>query len=108
MLTSLKSYYKVEYFKRQFSVNKYNQKATWKLIGSLIRRKTKSQTFPTRLSYNNKMYTNKLDIVNQFNDYFINIGQNLTTSNNDLTNDPTQYFPNNTLSSFVFSEISRS
>ena len=53
---------------------KSNLKATWKLIGTLIKRKTKSQTTPLRIARNNKIYTNNDDIADQFNKHFINVG----------------------------------
>ena len=46
-------------------------KATWKLVGTLIKRKTKSQTTPLRITRNNKIYTNNEDIADQFNKHFI-------------------------------------
>ena len=47
-------------------------KATWKSTGTLTERKTKGQTSPSRIIMNNKTFTNKLDIAEQFNKYFIN------------------------------------
>ena len=37
-------------------------------------------TVPANLNYNGKTYTDKHDIVNQFNEYFINIGPNLAST----------------------------
>ena len=45
----------------------HNLKATWKSTGSLIERRTKGQTSPSRIIMNNKTFTNKLDIAVQFN-----------------------------------------
>ena len=70
---------------------KSNLKSTWKLIGTLIKRKTKSQTTPLRIARNNKIpvYTNNEDIADQFNKHFINVGPNLAskidTSNENRT-----------------------
>ena len=38
----------------------------------IINRKPKGHTVPAKLHYNGKTYTDKHDIVNQFNEYFIN------------------------------------
>ena len=57
-----------------------NLKNTWKLIGTIINRKPKGHTVPAKLHYNGKTYTDKHDIVNQFNEYFINIGPNLAST----------------------------
>ena len=43
----LKQQCKIKYFSQQITINKYNLKNTWKLIWTLIKRNTKSQTTPT-------------------------------------------------------------
>ena len=68
-LNKLKWTCKSSYYKQQFELNKNNPKNTWKLIGTIINRKPKGHTVPA----NGKTYTDKHDIVNQFNEYFINI-----------------------------------
>lgn len=39
-----------------------------------INQKTKGQTAPLRIASNNKTYTNKADIADQFNRHVINVG----------------------------------
>ena len=68
-LNKLKWTCKSSNYKQQFELNKNNPKNTWKLIGTIINRKPKGHTVPA----NGKTYTDKHDIVNQFNEYFINI-----------------------------------
>ena len=75
-LNKLKWTCKSSYYKQQFELNKNNPKNTWKLIGTIINRKPKGHTVPA----NGKTYTDKHDIVNQFNEYFINIGPNLAST----------------------------
>ena len=75
-LNKLKWTCKSSYYKHQFELNKNNLKNIWKLIGTIINRKPKGHTVPAKLHYNGKTYTDKHDIVNQFNEYFINIGPN--------------------------------
>ena len=43
------------YYNTQFAKCKNNLKATWKLIGSIIKRKTKGQIRPTKITINNKI-----------------------------------------------------
>lgn len=74
-LNKLKWTCKSSYDKQQFEL-----KNTWKLIGTIINRKPKRHTVPAKLHYNGKTYTDKHDIVNQFNEYFINIGPNLAST----------------------------
>ena len=63
-----------QYYNMQFSKYKDNLKETWKLIGTLVKRKTKGQTFPTRIIHNNRTFTQEKDIAEWFNNFFVNIG----------------------------------
>lgn len=40
---------KKAYFSSRFEENKGNLKMTWKLIGNIISRKTKGQSYPTKI-----------------------------------------------------------
>ena len=64
------------YYCKQFNLHRNNLKVTWKLIGTLIKRKTKGQMSPLRIKMN-KTFTNKLDIAEQFIKYFISVGSSL-------------------------------
>jgi len=55
-LNYLKNISKKAYFGKHFDLCKGNLKATWKLIGTLIKRKTKGQTAPIRIVRNSKTY----------------------------------------------------
>ena len=54
---------------KQFEHNKSNLKKTWKIIGHLINRKSRSQTLPTKLIINDSNYTDEKDIAHQFNKF---------------------------------------
>ena len=47
----------VPLYNMQFAKYKDNLKQTWKLTGALVKRKTKGQTFPTRITHNNRTFT---------------------------------------------------
>ena len=57
VLTYIKNKSKSDYYSAQFLKYKDNLKQTWKLIGTLVKRKTKGQTRPTRIILNNKTFT---------------------------------------------------
>ena len=100
---------KKRYFDHQFQICKNNLKDTWKLIGSLIKRKRRGEIHPDRLLRNGKMFTTPYDVANQFNTHFINVGPSLANSIPDYTNsDPTVYIHNSPLSSFVMSTVTES
>lgn len=48
ILSHLKNTSKTDYYSMQFSKYNDNLKQTWKLIGTLVKRKTRGQTFPTK------------------------------------------------------------
>jgi len=84
---------------------KGNLKATWKLIGTLIKWKTKGQTVPLRIVRNNKTYTNNTDIADQFNKHFINVGPLLASKIVNSNENPTQYITSSPTNSFVMSSV---
>ena len=77
ILSHLKNNNKANYFSLQFSKTKDNLKSTWKLIAQLIKRKTKGQSFPTRLISNDQTFTKESDIADELNTFFTNVGPNL-------------------------------
>ena len=77
ILSHLKNKSKTEYYNMQFAKYKDNLKQTWKLIGTLVKRKTKGQTFPTRITHNNRTFTQEKDIAELFNNFFVNTGPTL-------------------------------
>ena len=103
-LNKLKWTCKSSYYKQPFELNKNNLKTTWKLIGTIINRKSKGHIVPAKLHYNVKTYTGKHDIVKQFNKYFINIGPNLA-STIDSTIKPHTFLSANHSSSFFLSPV---
>jgi len=68
-----------------------NLKRTWKIIGSLIKRKAKGQISPSRIIHNNITFTKEKDIAELFNHDFVNIGPTLAKEIKTDHRDPTQY-----------------
>ena len=104
-LNYLKSISKKAYFCKHFDLCKGNLKATWKLIGTLIKRKTKGQTTPLRIVRNKKTYTNNDDIADQFNKHFINVGPYLAGKIANSSVNPTRYISFSPSSSFAMSTV---
>ena len=100
-LNYLKNISKKTYFCKHFDLCKGNLKATWKLIGTLIKRKTKAQSTPLRIVRNNKAYTNNADIADQFNKHFINVGPLLASKIENSNENPLQYITSSLANSFV-------
>jgi hypothetical protein len=68
---------KIHYFHNKFDEQKDNIKETWKLIKSLLNKK-KTNTEASRFIYNNRVINDKKEIADKFNEYFTNIGPNLS------------------------------
>ena len=104
-LNHLKTVSKKVYYCKQFNLHRNNLKATWKLIGTLIKRKTKGQTSPSRIIMHNKTFTNKLDIAEQFNKYFISVGPSLASTIDHYDEEPSKYINKSPVSSFIMSPV---
>ena len=104
-LTKIKETAKKEYFISQFNMYKGNIKTTWKLIGMLVNKKMNARTTINNLIFNNKCYTNKLDICKQLNSYYINVGPNLSSQLPQSNTNPVKFIRNSPLNSFMFRAI---
>ena len=104
-LNKLKTKARNNYYNQQFLQCKNNLKTTWKLIGTLINRKSKGHVYPTRIKRNDKMFTNPSDIAEQFNQHFLNVGPNLANLIPSTNDDPTKYITNSPTSSFFMSPV---
>ena len=90
-LNHLKTVSKKVYYCKQFNLHRNYLKVTWKLISTLIKRKTKRQMSPSRIIMNNKTFTNKSDIAEQFNKYFISVCPSLASTIDYYDEEPTKY-----------------
>ena len=78
-LNKIKAKVKNEYLNTQFALNKSNIKATWKMIDMIASRNKKKKLILSKLLYNGKCYTDKENICNKLNEYFVNVGPNLSS-----------------------------
>ena len=107
ILSHLKNKSKTEYYNMQFVKYKDNLKQTWKLIGTLVKRKTKGQTFPTRITHNNRTFTQEKDIAELFNNFFVNIGPTLAKEIKTDHTDPLQYIESTPSNSFYLAPVTQ-
>ena len=102
-LNWLKNICKKNYFSQHFDLCKNNLKASWKLIGMLVKRNSKGQTPISKIKRNNRAYTNKAEIADQFNKHFVNVSQNLAKRIENCDGSPTQFIRSTPVASFVVS-----
>ena len=67
---------KRQYYNKYFNMYRTNLKKTWDLINTTINSKCTREN-PCRFSLNDEYITDKNDIANAFNNYFVNIGQTM-------------------------------
>ena len=75
------------------------------IIGTLINRKSKGQSLPSRIIRNNTTFTSQFDIAEQFNQHFVNVGPILAKLIPNTNDDPTKYINNSPMSSFYLSLV---
>ena len=66
------------YYYNKFKSLSGDLRYTWKLIGTILKSRTK-QSFDTLIKDGIEISDN-MEIVNKFNEYFVNIGSNLAAS----------------------------
>ena len=71
------------YFRKRFDNCKGDLKKSWKVLNEL-RNKKRSVSFPNYIEFNKKIITDRRIIINNFNNYFVNIANNL---NNNMPSD---------------------
>ena len=69
---------KSSYYHTQFEKYKCDIKKTWSQINELVHKKDKKSEFPKYFLENGKMITNSLSISECFNNFFVNVGPNLS------------------------------
>ncbi|CAH3164199.1 unnamed protein product [Porites lobata] len=57
----------------------------------LVKRNSKGQNPISKIKRNNRAYTNKAEIADQFNKHFVNVGQNLAKRIDHCDGSPTQF-----------------
>jgi hypothetical protein len=88
-----------KYYLEKVDAKKKNIKALWQIYGPIINpSKSKGSNKIERIVHNNHIMTNKKDIANTLNDYFVNIGPKLSkcSANNQCFE---KYLKNNQMSS---------
>ena len=65
------------YYNKEFNEHKGNLRYSWKLINEVINKGTFKTELPDHFNENDRLITNRSEISNKFNEYFINIGPKL-------------------------------
>ena len=82
------------YYEELFEKYKSNLKKSWQLIRRLIN-KSKKGPIQSKFKYNGNDITEPLEIVEHFNDYFVNVGPSTAAKIPDSINNPSSYMKGN-------------
>lgn len=79
---------KSHFWKNKFELTKHDMKETWKNINIVLNRTKNKHNFPDIFHLNDTKITDHLEIANQFNKYYVNVGPTLA---NQVDNFPGSY-----------------
>jgi trehalose/maltose hydrolase-like predicted phosphorylase len=92
LFNKLKRQIKKLYYEKLFEKNKKNLKQIWTELRKVINKQNNKKELPTKIKINNLEITNKCEIAETFNNFFINIGKNISDSIKTNKN-PNNYMP---------------
>ena len=96
---------KSSHFKNRFDKCNGDIKRCWKVLNEM-RNKRKKLTFPKYVEFNGSLITNRRLIINQFNNYFVNIANKLNGSKSaDEFTDYNKFLKNRVNDSIYLSDI---
>ena len=104
-LTKIKREAKTNFLKKRFEKCQGDLKKCWKVINEM-RHKNKSMLFPNYIEHNRQLITDRREIVQKFNTYFVDLAKNLNANkpSSDFT-DYSKFMKNRIESTFFFEEI---
>ena len=92
------------YYASLIENNKQNLTKIWKIINNVIG-KNKVALINNRFKYNGTVITDKKDIANHFNSFFVKVGPNLARKIPSSNHNPLNYLKGNYLHSFYFHPV---
>ena len=97
---------KMSYYKHEFDNNRSNVRKTWNTINEILCKTKQKQHGLKSIISNGKKINDPIEIVNQFNDFFINVGPNLIKNVAQPINETyRKYLNKSILTSFHFTLI---
>ena len=107
-VTKLKATAKKNYYADELEKNKSNSRKTWELLRTILPGKSpKSSNLPTSIRVNEKEITEKQSILEEFNKYFSNIGENLADKFKSDNPETYKLYLRNKVKSSIFMEPPR-
>ena len=105
LFNKIKRTAKVTYYKSTFEEYKHNTKLTWKVLNHAIGRESHMTSLPQSFTINNKSVSDKTEIACAFNNFFANIGHNVSHNVPYTNRDFQSYLPNHNAQSIFFTPV---
>ena len=96
---------KRQYYMNFFEENKTNLKRTWEGIRNVVNISKKKKTAINSLSYKDKYITDKVEIANSLNEFFVNIGNTVEEKIPQTNKNYKEYLGNRVVNSFLPSPV---
>ena len=96
---------KRQYYMNFFEENKTNLKRTWEGIRNVVNISKKKKTAINSLSYKDKCITDKVEIANSLNEFFVNIGNTVEEKIPQTNKNYKEYLGNRVVNSFLPSPV---
>ena len=100
-LTNIMRNCKKDYYNKLLENHKHNIKGIWNILNSIIRNKSRQINYPQYFIENNKIINNMNDVINKFNDFFVNIGPNLVEEIQDPVSSSDNLIVRNPMTMFL-------
>ena len=105
MYNKMKRSTKSAYYKDILDINKSNIKKTWKILNEAIGRNYNKAKFPQSFTINNVNVTERLKFVQEFNNFYINIGKQTSQNVPKVKTKYTDYLNNPSMNSIFLEPV---
>ena len=96
---------KIEYYSRLIKKHQNNIKKTWDIMKEIISRKKATHKIPSRINRNGKSYTDPLEMAEEFNNFFINVGPDLASQIKNNSSKSYEKFLSKVQNKFIMNEV---
>ena len=93
-----------DYYDQLITENKNNMRKSWRTLKNIINKK-KDSGCSSRFMVNNRIITDKKEICNGFNSFFVNIGPNLSKDIPSASKSPCTFMKNRVVHEMLISEV---
>ena len=105
LFNKIKRKAKITYYKTILEENKHNIKQTWKVLKKAIGKEHDKINLPNTFNVENKSVSDKTEIADAFNNFFANIGYNVSHNVPSVNRDFSSYLPNHNVQSMFLNPV---